>query len=198
MTFVFWWPVWYGLVLLGVLVLWVKTDNRNQKTGVRNQKSETRGQKYPVTTLRSAVSVYPRGQKGRPQRHRPFNPPIQKRHRRARLTVCLSLLPSLPFPPSYFSTAYFLRVQRPFPLFPCPPPIPPDFPRAFRAHSLPFPLFSRAFRALSPRFPLFSCAFTHIVPVSPTRSRTVPQPGTIRLFANGNHFKELDGAAGVN
>ena len=56
MTFVFWWPVWYGLVLLGVLVLWVKTDNRNQKTGVRNQKSETRGQKNPVTTLRSAVS----------------------------------------------------------------------------------------------------------------------------------------------
>ena len=56
MTFVFWWPVLYGLVLLAVLVLWVKTDNRNQKTGVRNQKSENRGQKNPVTALRSAVS----------------------------------------------------------------------------------------------------------------------------------------------
>ncbi len=48
MTFVFWWPVLYGLVLLAVLVLWVKTDNRNQRTGVRNQKSENRGQKNPV------------------------------------------------------------------------------------------------------------------------------------------------------
>ena len=48
MTFVFWWPVLYGLVLLAVLVLWVKTDNRNQKTGIRNQKSENRGQKNPV------------------------------------------------------------------------------------------------------------------------------------------------------
>ncbi len=64
MTFVFWWPVFYGLVLLGVLVLWVKTDNRNQKTGVRNQKSENRGQKNPVTALRSAVSVCPRVKEG--------------------------------------------------------------------------------------------------------------------------------------
>ncbi len=64
MTFVFWWPVFYGLVLLGVLVLWVKTDNRNQKTGVRNQKPENRGQKNPVTALRSAVSVCPRVKEG--------------------------------------------------------------------------------------------------------------------------------------
>ena len=35
MTFVFWWPVLYGLVLLGILVLWVKTDNRNQRTEIR-------------------------------------------------------------------------------------------------------------------------------------------------------------------
>ena len=48
MTFVFWWPVLYGLVLLEVLVLWVKTDDRNQKTGIRNQKSENSGQKIPV------------------------------------------------------------------------------------------------------------------------------------------------------
>ncbi len=39
MTFAIWWPVLYGLVLLGVLVLWVKTDNRNQKTGVRKTRS---------------------------------------------------------------------------------------------------------------------------------------------------------------
>lgn len=48
MTFVFWWPVLYGLVLLAVLVLWVKTDDRNQKSGIRNQKSENRGRKSPV------------------------------------------------------------------------------------------------------------------------------------------------------
>ncbi len=66
MTFVFWWPVFYGLVLLAVLVLWVKTDNRNQRTGIRNQKSENRGRKNPVTALRSAVSVYPRGKEGAP------------------------------------------------------------------------------------------------------------------------------------
>ncbi len=56
MTFVFWWPVLYGLVLVGILVLWVKTDNRKQRTGVSDQKSENRGQKNPVTSLRSAVS----------------------------------------------------------------------------------------------------------------------------------------------
>ena len=39
MTFVFWWPILYGLVLLGVLVLWVKTDNRNQKTEVRKARA---------------------------------------------------------------------------------------------------------------------------------------------------------------
>lgn len=48
MTFVFWWSVLYGLVLLAVLVLWVKTDDRNQKSGIRNQKSENRGRKIPV------------------------------------------------------------------------------------------------------------------------------------------------------
>lgn len=56
MTFVFWWPVLYGLVLLGVLALWGKTEHRSQKTEVGNQKSENRGQKNPVTALRSAVS----------------------------------------------------------------------------------------------------------------------------------------------
>ena len=66
MTFVFWWPVLYGLVLLGILVLWVKTDNRKQRTGVSDQKSENRGQKNPVTALRSAVSVCPRGKEGEP------------------------------------------------------------------------------------------------------------------------------------
>ncbi len=95
MTFVFWWPVLYGLVLLGVLVLWVKTDNRNQKTGVSDRKSENRGQKNPGTALRSAVSVCPRGEEGGPQRHRPFHPPIQKRHRGIRLT----------FRPPHFSIA---------------------------------------------------------------------------------------------
>ncbi len=39
MTFVFWWPVLYGLVLLGILVLWVKTDNRNQRTEIRKTRS---------------------------------------------------------------------------------------------------------------------------------------------------------------
>ncbi len=41
MTFVFWWPVLYGLVLLGVLVLWVKTDNRNRRTEVRKTRPLT-------------------------------------------------------------------------------------------------------------------------------------------------------------
>ncbi len=39
MSFVFWSPVLYALVLLGILVLWVKTDNRNQKTEVRKTRS---------------------------------------------------------------------------------------------------------------------------------------------------------------
>ncbi len=39
MTFVFWWPVLYGLVLLGVLVLWVKTDNRKQRPEVGKTRS---------------------------------------------------------------------------------------------------------------------------------------------------------------
>ncbi len=39
MTFVFWWPILYGLVLLGVLVLWVKTDNRKQRPEVGKTRS---------------------------------------------------------------------------------------------------------------------------------------------------------------
>ena len=71
MTFVFWWPVLYGLVLLEVLVLWVKTDDRNQKTGIRNQKSENSGQKIPVrasggnareiTSIRREASLFDGG-----------------------------------------------------------------------------------------------------------------------------------------
>ncbi len=57
MTFVFWWPVLYGLVLLGVVVLWVKTDDRNQKTGVRNRKSENRGRKTPGSDLGGARRI---------------------------------------------------------------------------------------------------------------------------------------------
>ncbi len=39
MTFAIWWPVLYGLVLLGVLVLWVKTDNRKQRPEVGKTRS---------------------------------------------------------------------------------------------------------------------------------------------------------------
>ena len=65
MTFVFWWPVLYGLVLLAVLVLWVKTDDRNQRTGIRNQKSENRGRKIPATDLRGARRVRASGRDAR-------------------------------------------------------------------------------------------------------------------------------------
>ncbi len=50
MTFVFWWPVLYGLVLLGILVLWVKTDNRKQKTQVGKTRSL-------LSVLRSLISA---------------------------------------------------------------------------------------------------------------------------------------------
>ncbi len=50
MTFVFLWPVWYGLVLLGVLMLWVKTGNRNQRTEVRKTRSL-------LSVLRSLISA---------------------------------------------------------------------------------------------------------------------------------------------
>ncbi len=50
MTFVFSWPVLYGLVLLGVLMLWVKTDNRNQRTEVRQNRSL-------LSVLRSLISA---------------------------------------------------------------------------------------------------------------------------------------------
>ncbi len=50
MTFVFWWPVLYGLVLLGILVLWVKTDNKNQKTEVGKTRSS-------LSVLRSLISA---------------------------------------------------------------------------------------------------------------------------------------------
>ncbi len=50
MTFVFWWPGLYGLVLLGVLMLWVKTDNRNQRTEVRQNRSL-------LSVLRSLISA---------------------------------------------------------------------------------------------------------------------------------------------
>ena len=50
MTFVFWWPVLYGLVLLGVLVPWVKTENRNQRTGIRKTRSL-------ISVLRSLISA---------------------------------------------------------------------------------------------------------------------------------------------
>ncbi len=50
MTFVFWWPVLYCLVLLGILVLWVKTDNSKQRPEVGKTRSL-------LSVLRSLISA---------------------------------------------------------------------------------------------------------------------------------------------
>lgn len=70
MTFVFWWPVLYGFVLLGILVLWARTDDRNQRTGVgktRPLPSDFRGARRirasgrearEITSIRREASLF--------------------------------------------------------------------------------------------------------------------------------------------